>query len=94
MSSALVSAVVSCGVAELSSPRSWSRETTCWGFRGRDSILVTLVSHTQIVSLAQVAGEGTAGSRAGEGCSRRKTQYEVWKGSLWEMKLKSDGQGT
>ena len=98
-SSALVSAVVSCGLAELSSPGGGSRETAGWGFRGRDSTLVTLVSLAQSkcsasVWLAQVAEEGTAGSRVREGRSTGKTLREAWRWSLREMRLKSDGQRT
>lgn len=70
MSSALVSAVVSCGVTELSS---WSRETTCWGFRGRDSILVTLVSHTQSKC---VIGSSSWGGDSREQSRRRALQTE------------------
>lgn len=51
-------------LAVLSSPGGGSRETSGWGFRGRDSILVTLGSRARStcsanVSLApRIAGEG------------------------------------
>lgn len=56
VSNTLVSPAESCWLAGLSSPGSGRRETAGWGVRGRDSILVTLVSPAQSRYSANVVG--------------------------------------